>query len=285
MTFVGRILVLVITALSLVFLGVSTVVFTTATNWKQETEKLRKNVADQQSKVRDLSSEVDAQKKNQAALQATHKVALKKQEDIAATLQAELDQTRKEIEASRTELEVAQQNARMALQESSDRKAETDKLREQKMAVEQQANEYKLRQTELNDKIRELSRMLETATNNANDLRDRVARFSTLLRRNGLSDDISQIKGIESPPTVRGEIARVDAQNRAVEITIGSDDGLVPGHELFVYRMSPRPEFLGKIKVITVDPDQSVARVIGSTVQGKRLKEGDIVSSTIRPTS
>jgi chromosome segregation ATPase len=214
MTFVGRILVLVITALSLVFLGVSTVVFTTATNWKQETEKLRKNVADQQSKVRDLSSEVDAQKKNQAALQATHKVALKKQEDIAATLQAELDQTRKEIEAARTELEVAQQNARMALEESGARKAETDKLREQKLAVEQQANEYKLRQTELNDKIRELSRMLETATNNANDLRDRVARFSTLLRRNGLSDDISQIKGTESPPSVHGEVARVQQNKR-----------------------------------------------------------------------
>jgi len=168
---------------------------------------------------------------------------------------------------------------------SQDRKSETDLLREQKLAVEQQANEYKLRQTELNDKIRELSRMLETATNNANDLRDRVARFSTLLRRNGLSDDISQIKGTESPPTVRGQISRVDAQNRAVEISIGSDDGLVPGHELFVYRVSPRAEFLGKIKIITVDPDQSVARVIGSTVNGKKLKEGDIVSSTIRPTS
>jgi len=285
MTFVGRILVLVITALSLVFLGVSTVVFTTATNWKQETEKQRKNVADQQNKVRDLSSQLDAQKKDYQALQAQDKVALKKQEDTIASLQAELEQTRKEIEASRTELEVAQQNAKMALQESGDRKTETDLLREQKLAVEQQANEYKLRQTELNDKIRELSRMLETATNNANDLRDRVARFSTLLRRNGLSDDISQIKGTESPPTVQGKVARVDAQNRSIEITIGSDDGLVPGHELFVYRLSPRAEFLGKVKIITVDPDQSVARVIGSTVQGKKLKEGDIVSSTIRPTS
>src|SRR6185312_6399937 len=102
---------------------------------------------------------------------------------------------------------------------------------------------------------RELSRMLETATNNANDLRDRVARFSTLLRQNGLSDDISTVKGLENPPAVQGEVARVDDQTRAVEITIGSDDGLVPGHELFLYRVKPRPEFLGKIKIITVDPD------------------------------
>ena len=40
MTFVGKILVILIMAFSLVFLGVSTVVFTTATNWKdQERDK------------------------------------------------------------------------------------------------------------------------------------------------------------------------------------------------------------------------------------------------------
>jgi hypothetical protein len=70
-----------------------------------------------------------------------------------------------------------------------------------------------------------------------------------------------------------------------MEITIGSDDGLVVGHELYLFRTSPRPEYLGKVKIISVDPDQAVAKVIGNTVQGKKIKEGDIVSSTIRPRS
>jgi chromosome segregation ATPase len=261
------------------------VVFATAKNWKQATEQQKKIVSEQQNKVRDLSAQLEEAKKALAAAQASHTGAMKQQNDKIVQLDGEIKRTEGEIKESRTELEVAQQNAKMALEEAGARKSETDLLREQKLAVEKQANEYKLRQTELNDKIRELSRMLETATNNANDLRDRVARFSTLLRRNGLSDDISTIKGIESPPTVRGEVSRVDPQNRSVEITIGSDDGLVPGHELFLYRVSPRPEFLGKIKIITVDPDQSVGRVIGTTTQGKKIKEGDIVSSTIRPTS
>jgi len=285
MTFVGRILVLVITGLALVFLGVSTVVFTTSMNWKQATEAERKKVSDLQNKTRDLSAELEAAKKDVTAAQATHKVALKQQEDKVAALEEDIKRMTGEITQSRTALEVANQNAKVALDDSSARKQETDLLRDQKAAVEKQANEYKLRQTELNDKIRELSRMLETATNNANDLRDRVARFSTLLRQNGLSDDISTVKGLENPPAVQGEVARVDDQNRAVEITIGSDDGLVPGHELFLYRVKPRPEFLGKIKIITVDPDQSTGRVIGATIQGKKIKEGDIVSSTIRPRS
>jgi hypothetical protein len=285
MTFVGRILVLVITALALVFLGVSTVVFTTATNWKAAKDAESKKVNDLQVKARDLQSQLDGLQKDKTAAETVHKEAMKQQDNQVASLNNNIQQLGAEIKEARTALETAQQNAKLALDDATARKGETDKLREQKLAVEKQANEYKLRQTELNDKIRELSRMLETATNNANDLRDRVARFSTLLRRNGLSDDISTVKGTENPPTVQGEVARVDAQNKSLEITIGSDDGLVPGHELFLYREKPRPEYLGKIKIIAVDPDQSVARVIGTTLNGKKIKEGDIVSSTIRPRS
>ena len=82
---------------------------------------------------------------------------------------------------------------------------------------------------------------------------------------------------------MQGEIARADAQNRQFEITIGSDDGLVVGHQLFLYRTKPSAEYLGKATVISTDPDRSVIRVIGTTVQNKKVREGDIVSSTIRP--
>ncbi len=110
-----------------------------------------------------------------------------------------------------------------------------------------------------------------------------MAKFSTQLRQAGLSDDISQIKGMESPPPVVGEVKRVDPTNRRVELSIGSDDGLVVGHELFLLREKPRPEYLGKITIISVDPDQAVGRVNGTTYQGKKIKEGDLVSSTIKP--
>ena len=156
-------------------------------------------------------------------------------------------------------------------------------LRTQLSAVEKQANEFKLRQAELNDQIRELERNLDTATKNNSDLRERVAKFSTLLRQNGLSDDISQIKGLESPPPVVGEVKRIDPTNSVLELTIGSDDGLVVGHELYIFRTIPRPEYIGKVVIVTVDPDQAVAKVIGNTYQGKKIKEGDIVSSTIKP--
>jgi hypothetical protein len=101
------------------------------------------------------------------------------------------------------------------------------------------------------------------------------------LNNAGLSTDIATMKGLEAPPQVTGEVTKTDPRNKMFEVSIGSDDGLVPGHELLLFRTKPRPEYLGRVQVVRVDPDQAVVRVMGSTVQGKQIKEGDIVSSNI----
>jgi hypothetical protein len=285
MTFVGKILVIVIMAFALLFLGISTVVFSTATNWKAATEAEKKKVNELTGKSRDLTAAVDAAKKDLEKAKADSAAATTQAENKIKGLDDEIKNNQAEITAARSKLEVAQQSANTALLEAEANRKETEQLRTQKSEVEKQANEFKLQQTDLNDKIRELERQNKSLDENNKDLRDRVARYSTLLRRNGLSDDITTVKGLESPPAVQGEVARVDTKNSRVEITIGSDDGLVPGHELYVYRVSPRPQYLGKIQILSVDPDQAVARVMGRTVQGIKIQEGDIVSSTIRPRS
>jgi hypothetical protein len=282
MTFVGKILVFVIMISALLFLGVSTVVFTTATNWKDATAKEQKKVQDLQTKNQNATAAVDAAKKDLAAAKDSHAKAQQEMAGRIAALEADSKRLNEEMTKARNELEAAQQNAHTSLDEATALRNETNLLRDQKSAVEKQANEYKIRQTELNDQIRILTRERDVAKKNNEDLRDRVAKFSSLLRKNGLSDDISQVKGLDSPPTVRGQILRVDAQNKRVEISIGSDDGLVPGHELNLYRIKPRPEFLGKIKILSTDPDQAVGQVVGNTVNGKKIQEGDIVSSTLR---
>lgn len=281
MTFVGKILVIVIMLFAVLFLGISTAVFTTAKNWKEATDGQKKIVSKLQSENTTAKSEIESLKKDMAKAKSDADAAKQTLETEIATLRNDKEALEKESTAAHGELTTAQTNAKSALEEAEARRSQTEQLREQKLAVEKQANEFKLHQAELNDQIRLLSRELEVAKKNNEDLRDRTARFSSLLRRNGLSDDISQVKGLESPPAVTGEIKKVEL-NKRVEITIGSDDGVVPGHELLVYRTRPRPEYLGKIRVIATDPDQAVGEVIGTTVQGKKIKEGDSVTSTLR---
>lgn len=283
MTQVGKILVLVIMAFSLMFLGISTMVFTTSKNWKTETQKKADEVKKIQKSLQDEQGRVAAAKK---ALDDAKVFADQEKKSLDSRIRT-LDDTNKRdllaIEAVRKDLVVAEQSAKTALDEVEARRKETMLLRDQKSAVEKQANEFELRQAELNDRIRELERILETATKNNSDLRERVAKYTTLLQRNGLSADITQIKGLENPPPVTGQVMKVDPTNKRLEISIGSDDGLVVGHELFLYRTTPRAEYLGKGQVIAVDADQAVLRVLGSTVHGKKIKEGDSVSSTIVP--
>jgi hypothetical protein len=283
MTLVGKILVFVIMLFAIIFLAESTVVFTTATDWKKATDAQKKKVSELTTKNGDLSSQVDVAQKELAKAKADQTAAIAAAEKRLQALEDEIKRSGAELTDLRTKIEVAQQSAKTSLDEAKQRLDETNLLRTQKAEVEKQANTLKVEQTDLNDKIREQARLIGSYDLTAKDLRDRVARYTTLLRRHGLNDDISNIKGLENPPTVEGEIQKVDAQNKRVEITIGSDDGLVAGHELYVFRTSPRPEYLGKIQIISTDPDQAVAKVIGNTLQGKKLKEGDHVSSTIRP--
>ena len=237
MTYVGKILVIVIMAFSLIFLGISTVVFTTSKNWRTATEEQKKKVSELSKKLNDAQAGVDAREEGSGRRQGATTTPW----PSSSTTRSSCSRTRIAVLSSRS----PRRGPRSATPRPTPRRRSRTprpgarrplQLRDQKSAVEKQANEFKLKQAELNDRIRELERILETATKNNTDLRERVAKFSTLLRQNGLSDDISRIKGMESPPPVVGEVKRVDPSNRRVEITIGSDDGLVVGHELFLFR-------------------------------------------------
>lgn len=286
MTFVGKILVVVITVFALFFLALSTVVFSTAKNWKDE-------AATQKTKVSQLQGDVSKLDGSVKAAQEQLKNEADQHKQQTAQLQSRIDALSKDIEQRQTELTqqretvaTSQQTMRTALQEAEARKAETDQLRQQLGAVQQQANEFKIRQTELDDEIRLLQRQLETATNNNKSLRERVTVLSNVVRDAGLSDAVQQARGTNRvPPDVEGQVTRVDRANTRVEISIGSDDGLSVGHELELWRTSPAPEYLGRIRIEAVDPDHAVGTVIGKTIQGKKIQEGDIVSSQIRPRS
>jgi chromosome segregation ATPase len=259
------------------------VVFTTSKNWKTATEAERKKVSDVTVKLKEQAAKTEAAQKDLEAATASYEAKTKQHTDRIKSIEDANVLAQNQATTAKAQVADAQQTAKAALEEAEARRNETLQLRDQKSLVEKQGNEFKLHTAELNDKIRELERAMETATKNNTDLRERVAKFSTLLRSQGLSDDISQIKGMESPPPVVGEVKRVEATNRKFEATIGSNDGLVPGHTLYLFRTSPRPEYIGEAEVLSVDPNQSVLKVKGATYQGKKIQEGDIVSSTIKP--
>lgn len=288
MTFVGKILVMIIMAFALFFLAISTVVFTTSKNWKDEAASLKKSM-----------SELQSQKTAAEAKLAEAEAASKRAEDEKAQMVEQLNAqiasieqknqlAQQELTEQREAATRAEQQVQVALNESAASLAEAQQLRGLLSQVQDQANKFQLAQQDLDARILELERMLAVAQDNNRELLERVGLYSNVIRRAGLSDDVRRLRGVTTgpPPDFKeGQVLEVDPTNRRVVISVGSDDGLVVGHELELFRTQPTAEYLGRIRVDIVEPDRAVGTVIGGTVQGKKIQEGDLVSPQIRPRS
>ena len=284
MTFVGKILVIVIMVFALFFLALSTVVFTTEVNWKTEVTKLneaKKKVADEKARlennVKDAEAKLSLAKDESAKAETEFQDRIKDLTQQNATRQTEITAQRKNVEVALQEVKAAQDEAEARISESN-------VLRDNLKKVQDQRDEFLLQKTDLNQQIIVLQRELETAVNKNKDLRDRTALLSGALRKAGLSADPRTYAGIQNPPEdVEGQVTRVDPSGKLIEISIGQDDGLVAGNELVVYRTKPTPAYVGKVRILATDPDQASARVVGSTYHGIKILEGDNVSTQIRP--
>src|SRR5262245_39295328 len=114
MTFVGKILVIVIMAFSLFFLAVSTVVFTTERNWAEEVKKQREQVTKLKNQVNDLNRSLDEQKNALAKTQADAKAQSAALTTRINTLTEENTRRTNERTDIIKQIETAQENMKVA---------------------------------------------------------------------------------------------------------------------------------------------------------------------------
>jgi hypothetical protein len=170
MTYIGKILVIVIMAFSLFFLAVSVVVFSTDTNWKDVSAKrqakideINKNVSAASAEKKDLETRHEREK-------ATHKQQLAAWEKEKANVADETKKRQDEIAELRKTLGTALENTRTNVEDAAARMKETDQVRTEITAVQKQASDYKAAQSELTDRIRVLEREVGVANQNKKDL-------------------------------------------------------------------------------------------------------------------
>jgi septal ring factor EnvC (AmiA/AmiB activator) len=135
MTFVGKILVIVIMAFSLLFLGISTVVFTTSKNWLTATRDEQKKVDELKKKLQDAQAVSDAAKKGLEDAKASFEAETKTLTNRLASLDEQNKQHIEEETKARGELVSAQETAKSTLQEVSAKRDQTNLLRQQLQAV------------------------------------------------------------------------------------------------------------------------------------------------------
>jgi chromosome segregation ATPase len=173
-TFGGKILVIVIVAFALSFLGISAVVFTTSKDWTNETKDEQTKIGDLKKKLTEAAGLAETAKKELEDAKRDFEAQSKQLNDRLTALEEENKRDLATITETHGQIDKAQQSARGILDQVQVKRKAVDGLLAEKKAVQEQASAYTLHQDELTDRVREVERLLDAATNHKSSLKDRV---------------------------------------------------------------------------------------------------------------
>jgi LysM repeat protein len=273
MNLVGKILVVLILVMSVVFMAFSLQVYATHTNWRNEIlkpggykaqlEDARKNNTRLQEERNKFELIADAEK--------TAKIqALAKAEAEINRLRADYVKANQDLVAKSSELEkntVALKAAQDGLSRVTE---EVGKLRTE-IASAQTETSARIRQAiELQDQMTVAKGQLAVLTDRNQQLSADVAKARNMLSSVGRKlEDPLDAKQVN----VKGDVKAVSRSR--VELSIGSDDGVRVGQELDIYRGD---KYVGRLKVSDAKPDIAVGTILTEYTQSP-IQRGDHVAS------
>ena len=318
MTFVGKVLVVVQVVLSLFFMAFAGAVFTIQTNWKTAFEKqisdlevLRKDAESQQAKFDKLKDDVKKVVFGEQANLTDLDDLLNWENDILteakgrslveylAIVKSERDAATQSLATMTTERDnlVAQNERllaekRILIDEANARRGEANKARVVIAALHKKqdtlVSNLKIKDDQLlaqERKIGQLDLMVKAAQEQIIDLNLMKERLFAVLEKENIDPDQALTADALPPaPDVGGLVlaARRVKTSQFVEISIGSDDGLVKGHKLYVFRTAEnnggRPKYLGRIQLMHVTPDRSVGSIVEPAKNGIISREDHVTT-------
>lgn len=290
MSFVGKILVVVQVVLSICFMGFAGAVFTAQHNWRAESTKFKENAENLQKNMVTLESEYGnyktetTQKINDALSAAqTAKAANDALKAQNKSYQAQLETVRAERDTSVAQAETTGEEAKFRRQESGRQRVVNKTLHET-------VNDLRSNTKNLEDNIFTQSIREKNLIAKHNKVLGELKYLNKIVSNLGIDPKDPAIAGMKTPPpAVEGLIinTKKNRQNgtKFVEVSLGSDDGLSKGHQLYVYRFGTkengnRAKYLGKIELVYVNPDNAVGTVIDAAKNGV-IEKGDHVNSKL----
>ncbi len=271
MNFIGKIFVVLIFAMSLVFMSFAVAVYGTHQNWKEKAAAEAQRVQNLQTTLAEREAEKAKLEKELAAEQESRKNALAKLE----TERNELATQRDELTKQRDALLVKDKEAVAALDTAQQNLArltkEVDGLRGEIRLTQDQRDKDFERTVELTDQIHQAKGEVRRLEERRIQLAAQLASANLVLDRHGLHKDMS-VDGL--PPQLRGKVLAINRDNM-LEISLGSDDGLHSGHTLEIFRGS---KYLGRMEVLHATSDRAVGRIIPGYKKGIIQKDDDVAT-------
>jgi chromosome segregation ATPase len=288
MSFVGKMLIVLQVVLSIVFMAFAGAVYTTHQNWMTQAGNLESEVSRLQTEVNDAATAASAQisELTQQRDAAAGRADMAEAENVQLRTQLENEAVRSNrVEAERQSFE-GLAGAKSVEASFRDEEAQRQRIAYQTLRSQNDELAANLRNTE--DALFAANLERQALAERFDGLLAENGDLKRILRLNDLPSDPSEYAGLEEPPPpVDGLVLATmkDKTNRTelVEISIGSDDGLLKSHELDVFRAasgSAKVQYLGKIRITLVTPDRAVGYVVQAAKNGI-IERGDNVTTKL----
>jgi hypothetical protein len=282
MTVLGKVLVFVNLAFSVAVAALIMMAYVARTNWAAGYNDVKKKYEVELARVATLEEEL---KKAEDAGDAKERAVQAKLAQATKELQA-VQSTAKDMQEQLTRKETEFQKAGIG---SANVQAEVNKLSQQAQRAQQLLADANKR---LDDQAKEVSKMRDRAVSaeiENRTLKDRNDQLARVLEER--EKDIVRIKATPTgnslaanapnppPGNVEGLVKNFDPSSGLLTITIGSDSGILKGHTLEVYRLTPNGRYVGTMRVMDVRPNEAVGKMVSKPLAPVQV--GDKVASKI----
>jgi hypothetical protein len=283
MTLVGKIFTVLIFVMSICFMTAAVMVFATHKNWKEYATNtvttggkkmgLEKQLADLRVLEQSLKDELERIKRRLEEERVARRA-------VVGNLNARLVKAETELAAKQREYENLITNHTQVAEAT---KVTQDRLVALEKEIATSRQHLRDTQADLDNKFGQVVKLTDDL-NQATGLKSRlderntqlalqVTRMKHVMDIHGLKET-TPVDHIE--PRVRGVVLAVSATD-LIEVSIGADDGLKPGHIMQVYRGNT---YLGQITIRTTSPDRAVGQIDKRYQRGK-IQKGDNVTTNL----
>jgi len=281
MNLIGKILVGVIFVMSIVFMTLGVVLYSTQSDWKDKYKKVdgeKDQIRMQNTQLQNRTADLESELKNLRDELGENVLKLAEEND-------RLKRDNKDLDAQ--VIVFSQENDNKTALLTSTQKNMAD-LRDELLGLRAQlATAQTDRQTAVvemvkaTDTARELALALATLKSTNDVLKDDYSKAKSLLTQLGLGDLAPEVYDAhlrDVPPRVQGTITDV-RPNGLVEINVGHDDGLLQGHKLHVYRDNQGVQsYLGRIEIVDVKPGKAVGKIMPEFRTGTILRNDKVTA-------
>ena len=289
----GKILVVLNLVVALATLAFFVVTKARPVNWVERTQDLTAQLEisrlESKSKDQPLKELMQERKNYQNDVRnEANKVELVKAdyEEKLNKLKADLLQLEILVTTADVNKKIAEEEARKTRVEV---KALADALRTSEQAqldAQKEVNKYRAQVAEYKDESQRIARKNDELTGIIRKMTEDLAR-QTAPKGPGNARGAKGPNEANPPGVkVKGEITKVsrdagDGAGLMVTVSVGADQGASPNHTLDVYRLTPAPEYLGRLRILSTTERDCVGRLITRGTANANLKTGDIVVDSI----